>query len=95
MVGRLGEDVAKQRFQFALLLARGCVDDDGPLTSGSLDLTHAKPVPLQSPPDLRIALLSIAMDTRQASIAALSAKGRQMLSIMKSLLPALPDESST
>ncbi len=50
---------------------------------------------LLPPPDLRIALLSTAMDTRQVSIAASSAKGRQTLSIMKSLLPEPMDKSST
>ena len=49
---------------------------------------------LLPPPDLKIALLSTAMDTRQASIAALSVKGRQMQSIMKSLLPERSDKSS-
>ena len=50
---------------------------------------------LLPPPDLRIALLSTAMDTRQASIAALSTKGKEMLSTMKSLLPERSDEFPT
>ena len=42
---RIGNDVLKQRFQFASMLARSRVDDDGSLWSGSLDLAHAEPMP--------------------------------------------------
>jgi len=50
---------------------------------------------LLPPPDLRIALKSTPMDARETNIAALSSKGREMLSIMRTLLPKRPDKSAT
>ena len=50
---------------------------------------------LLPPPDLRIALKSTAMDTRQASISALSSKGTQMLATMKAFLPVGSGTSAT
>lgn len=45
-------------------------------------------------PDLRIALKSTPMDTREADIEASSPKGRQMLSTVKTLLPGEPGTSA-
>ncbi|MEO8384301.1 MAG: tRNA (adenosine(37)-N6)-threonylcarbamoyltransferase complex ATPase subunit type 1 TsaE [Betaproteobacteria bacterium] len=45
-------------------------------------------------PDLRIALKSTPMESREANIEALSPKGRQMLSTMPTLLPASTDAST-
>lgn len=56
---RIGNDVLKQRFQFASMLARSRVDDDGSLWSGSLDLAHAEPMPFQSSADLRCAKVDV------------------------------------
>ena len=50
---------------------------------------------LLPPPDLRIALKSTLMGTREAHIEPSSPKGRQMLSTMKTLPPAEPETSAT